>query len=286
MRRASRITPICILTTNYHLAMFFNLVYVVLFLRIVLATLVPPRDFLFGELEPEHAAATATLSSAQETHQPPSILSLLSSVPDKALTSKTTPHTSATSTHDQTTSPSSTTISTGSVSSTSIQQTPRLGVPTSTHNATQPTVAPTSVLSHHREAKLVGITAVCITFAVVVTMLLGFFDTWWGWLRGLVTGKKKGDDSDIEDMRRPDWEKRTTLDWPVDGAAQYDTWNDGSQNRAGAYKVQLPSSISPSIPSLPTPTYAPWSDPHPMDPMFRGQSNRGIPPALRPYPYY
>ncbi|KAF9041819.1 hypothetical protein BDZ89DRAFT_1060180 [Hymenopellis radicata] len=115
--------------------------------------------------------------------------------------------------------------------------------------------------------KVVGITALCIVIAVVITMLLGFFDAWCGFIKGVVTGKRKGDDSDLSE----DWEKKRTISWlgGDDNKNQYSSAEKGG-----------------GMPALPSPTYAAaWDDPHPLDPLLRRPSTRPIPP-FRPQPPY
>ncbi|KIY73591.1 hypothetical protein CYLTODRAFT_416964 [Cylindrobasidium torrendii FP15055 ss-10] len=173
---------------------------------------------------------------------------------------------------------------------------------TSTHPALPPThigvpstrlptaTAEASDSSHTvNKGKVVGITAACIAGAVILTIAVALFDTWWGWLKGKVTGKKKGDDSDVRSLRSS-WEKPRAFDWPdhpgrysgAHGSPMVDKMEGvgaHGNHRLDPY-MHLQNSVSPHHP---TPTYAPWhdtllsSDPYTPDPLYRKPSSRSIP---------
>ncbi|KAF8921945.1 hypothetical protein CPB85DRAFT_1427295 [Mucidula mucida] len=263
--------------------MLLNLALTQLFLfhHVCVYALIPPRQLL--GLIPESDMDTSPIPLAPSTsitkeqhpslttielHTTPLIVSLLSSLTEKAFdTHRTETHTqSITSPSPSIISESSTSMLASSTSSSSstkyntILPTTHIGTPTH-HDDVHPSPSPTpqdgSTMSR---GQVVGITALCFVIAIVITMLLGFFDTWWGFLKGVVTGKRKGDDSDLSE----DWEAKRTISWLGGGEDTY----SGAEKGSG-------------LPALPSPTYSG----HPLDPLFRRPSTRPMPPPFEPQPY-
>ncbi|EDR15210.1 uncharacterized protein LACBIDRAFT_301179 [Laccaria bicolor S238N-H82] len=52
--------------------------------------------------------------------------------------------------------------------------------------------------------KVIGISIIAVTFVATVILAIAFFDSWWGFLRDVVCGKRY---SDGEENLIPDWEK-------------------------------------------------------------------------------
>lgn len=57
--------------------------------------------------------------------------------------------------------------------------------------------------------KVIGLVVICITFVGTLILSVVFFDSWWGFLRAMVCGRKR--DGGAEDLV-PDWDKRS---WEV-----------------------------------------------------------------------
>lgn len=207
----------------------------------VLCSPVHPRDLvgLFGDDDTTYATYATTSPAMVET----SIATTRSSL------------------HTSSTTPAATLTTTSLATHSIIGQLP---IPTATMPHSSSTTAtsssadaePTVSISYTPEAsstppdeatewKVIGIGIMSITFVGTLILLIVFFDSWWGFLRDLVVGKKRQEG--IEDLAegegKKDWEKKLANE-------------DGHRY--------------PTLTSLESITKDPSAlEPHPLEPLFR-----------------
>jgi hypothetical protein len=143
--------------------------------------------------------------------------------------------------------------------------------------------APSMPPAEATEWKVIGLVVVCISFIATVILSVVFFDSWWGFLRDLVLGRRTR--SGVEDMV-PDWEKRS---WEfklanedghryptlasLDCIAKEHTEVEpgGPMNSSIAPHLKIPRDLT-----SPQPSYMADYDPHPLEPLVRRPSTRPL----------
>ncbi|KAG6817912.1 hypothetical protein H0H87_012380 [Tephrocybe sp. NHM501043] len=140
--------------------------------------------------------------------------------------------------------------------------------------------------SDSKQWKIIGLVVICITFIALTTLMIVFFDAWWGFLRALVCRRKYGQER--EDMV-PDWEKRSweykipvpsEERYPTTGSMENLTTNAAgigagagrSRGKLGPELLPNPHPFSTSRLASPQPMYAPEYDRHPLEPLVRRPS--------------
>lgn len=150
--------------------------------------------------------------------------------------------------------------------------------------------APATPPAEATEWKVIGIAIISITFVATVILAVVFFDSWWGFLRDLIFGRRHNGGSE---NLVPDWEKRS---WEhklanEDGHRYPTLASLESMAKEPPEKVQLERGSkdafhSKTVLRLPyaitTPqiSYSPTIDPHPLEPLIRRPSIRTV-PAMR-----
>ncbi|KAF9469836.1 hypothetical protein BDZ94DRAFT_1243378 [Collybia nuda] len=137
-----------------------------------------------------------------------------------------------------------------------------------------PPEAPSMPPAEATEWKVIGLVVICITFVATVILSVVFFDSWWGFLRDLVLGKRHKDG--VEDMV-PDWDKRS---WEFrlaneDGHRYPTITSLDDITEKDSSEGLTDQSIAPHL-RTPQPTYLPNHDPHPLDPLARRPSTRPL----------
>jgi len=173
--------------------------------------------------------------------------------------------------------------------------TAQITITSSSTGTSTSTVSPTVSVGFTKEApktppdeatewKVIGVAVIAIGFVATAILAIAFFDSWWGFLRATVMGKRKG--GGVEDMV-PDWEKRT---WEFklanEDGHRYPTLSslesitkeqyvNAPENNAGN---PLSACSSPHqqyfSPTLPKATYLAECDPHPLEPLVRRPSTK------------
>lgn len=142
--------------------------------------------------------------------------------------------------------------------------------------------APSMPPAEATEWKVIGLVVICITFVATVILSVVFFDSWWGFLRDLVLGRRNR--GGVEDMV-PDWEKRS---WEFklanEDGHRYPTiasLEDITKAHVGVEPGGATDSFTshlrtPRDFASPQPTYMPDYDPHPLEPLVRRPSTRPL----------
>jgi len=144
--------------------------------------------------------------------------------------------------------------------------------------------APATPPAEATEWKVIGIAIISITFVATVILAVVFFDSWWGFLRDLIFGKKH--DGGSENLV-PDWEKRS---WEhklanEDGHRYPTLASLDSMAKESPEKVQLERDAFhsktvlrlPYVITTPQISHSPTVDPHPLEPLIRRPSTRTDP---------
>lgn len=132
------------------------------------------------------------------------------------------------------------------------------------------------------EWKVIGIAIIAITFVATVILAIVFFDSWWGFLRDLMFGKRKG--REAEDLV-PDWEKRSwEFKLSSEDGHRYPTMSslesmtkikrEKGQSSVFTRHRTLSPDLQHSLVAPPQALYSPEYDPHPLEPLIRRPSTR------------
>lgn len=202
-----------------------------------------------GETVPGEVKTPATAAAAGMIH------SIIGKLPNYSLATSTTP----------TTTPVTNTTSTSMNT-----------LPVATES---PPEAPSMPPAEATEWKVIGLVVICITFVATVILSVVFFDSWWGFLRDMVLGRRNKEG--VEDMV-PDWEKRS---WEFklanEDGHRYPTIESLEDITKIHAKVEPGGATTsyfrtPQDLASPQPTYMPDYDPHPLEPLIRRPSTRAL----------